>query len=111
MLVSLVRLVHGVAGMLVGRGGLLLCRANTGLSPFINLFDLILRLANLGRVLVGLISHLIYFCLYRSRGVADVLFGSAAASQQGAGQDARGRKESFHSFKNLGCSQAIFAPL
>jgi hypothetical protein len=104
MLVGRIRFIHSIAGMLIGGGRLLLCRADAALCPLVYLLHLVARVGNLSRIRIGLFAYLVYLCLDRSRGIANVLFGSAAASQQGAGQDARGRKESFHSFKNLGCS-------
>src|SRR5262249_44614907 len=99
MLIGRVGLVHGIAGMLVGGGRLLLGRADAALRPFIDLLYLVTGVGDLCRILIGLFTNLIYFGLNWRCGIADVLFGSAAPSHQGAGQNARGREQSFHSSK------------
>ena len=71
------------------------------MGPFINLLDLLLGTLYLLPVLGSLLAYLIYFRLNRSGGVANILLSSAATGEQSARHDARGRKESFHSSKNL----------
>ena len=96
--------LHRVAGMLIGGGGALLSCADAALRPFINLFHLVAGVLNLTGVLGRLLAYLIYFRLNRSGGVADVFFRSAATGEQGARNDARGRKESFHSVSKTSAS-------
>jgi hypothetical protein len=89
--------------MLIGGPGLLIRTVDATLSAIIDLFYLILRILYLLRVLGSLLPYLINFGLNGGGGVANVLFGGAPTCEQSTRQDARCRKESFHSFKNLVC--------
>src|SRR5579863_4092185 len=85
--------------MLIGGGGLFLCRTDPVLGPLVNLLDLSLRISYLLAVLGSLLAYRIYFRLNWSCGVANVFLRRTATSEQSARHDTGGRKESFHSQK------------
>jgi hypothetical protein len=101
----------GSSGMLVRGGCPFLSRTDSGLCLLVDLLNLAASFFYLLTVPGGLLAYLIHFGLDRRSGVPNVLLSSAAASKHGTCHDASGRKESFHSVKNLATHFAIRKPL
>ena len=81
MLIGRGRVLIGGGRMLVGGGRTFLRRTDAGLGLFVNLFELVASVFDLLTVLGALLAYLVQLGLDGSRGIADVFFRRAAASE------------------------------